>query len=234
VPANRVSDDATISRRGLLDNRSLRSPSTMPGEVAGDRLRETIRSYTAGAQEYAEQVSAVDLVRERHMFACAIPSDSRLILDAGCGSGRDSQILEALGLEVIGLDLSEGLLEVARQAGVPLIQGDLRRLPIRDSALAGVWACASLVHLDLVDAAGAIAEFARTLGVGGALFISVRHGRGEQWRRDGRGGRRWHQLYDRNQAEQLVTSAGLSIRHIAVEPGVLAGTWVNLLAVKEG
>jgi SAM-dependent methyltransferase len=57
-------------------------------------------------------------------------------LDLGCGSGRHLHELAAAGLRPAGLDLSWTLLEVARGTGVPLVRGDMRRLPFADRSFA--------------------------------------------------------------------------------------------------
>jgi 2-polyprenyl-3-methyl-5-hydroxy-6-metoxy-1,4-benzoquinol methylase len=59
------------------------------------------------------------------------------ILDLACGHGRHSIELARRGYRVVGLDLSEPSLEIARaaadRAGVPVnfIHGDMRRIPYR-------------------------------------------------------------------------------------------------------
>ncbi|NPB03169.1 MAG: class I SAM-dependent methyltransferase [Thermotogae bacterium] len=52
------------------------------------------------------------------------------ILEIGCGTGNLTKHLIAMGYEVVGVDLSEGMLEIARKKlpGVEFIQGDVRTL----------------------------------------------------------------------------------------------------------
>lgn len=62
------------------------------------------------------------------------------VLDLGCGDGRHLAPLAATGLRVVGLDLSAPLLAAARgrAPGVPLVRGDMRRLPFAAGSLASV------------------------------------------------------------------------------------------------
>ena len=66
-----------------------------------------------------------------------LPPHSR-VLDLGCGSGRHSLALGERGLQVVGYDLSETLLALARHDGdqrwfpIEFVQGDMRTLPYQD------------------------------------------------------------------------------------------------------
>jgi SAM-dependent methyltransferase len=57
------------------------------------------------------------------------------VLDLACGAGRHAAALARCGARVVGLDLSLPLLlRSRRRTAAPLIRGDMRRLPLRDSA----------------------------------------------------------------------------------------------------
>src|SRR6185312_10007330 len=79
------------------------------------------------------------------------------VLDAGCGPGRDARALAAYGLPVLGVDLSQGMLDEAiERTARRLSRGairyalmDLRRLELPDRSCRGVWCSASLLHLPL-------------------------------------------------------------------------------------
>jgi ubiquinone/menaquinone biosynthesis C-methylase UbiE len=97
------------------------------------------------------------------------------VLDAACGTGRHAVYLAGKGHTVIGVDTSQAMLDAAR-AKLPQAQfraGDLERLPVEDESVDAVVCALALVHL--ADIAPAIAEFARVLKPGGALFISDVH-----------------------------------------------------------
>lgn len=62
------------------------------------------------------------------------------VLDLGCGHGRHLELLAAAGSPALGLDLSRPLLHEAqrRAPGAPLLQADMRQLPLRDGVCGAV------------------------------------------------------------------------------------------------
>lgn len=59
------------------------------------------------------------------------------VLDLACGAGRHARAFRAVGARVIGLDLSQHLLERAAVVAtdVPLIRADIRALPVRAGSM---------------------------------------------------------------------------------------------------
>jgi ubiquinone/menaquinone biosynthesis C-methylase UbiE len=62
-----------------------------------------------------------------------------IILDLACGTGRHTVPLSQQGFNLVGLDVSAKLLEIARQRGhgVQLVRGDMRFLPFKTEAFTG-------------------------------------------------------------------------------------------------
>ena len=98
------------------------------------------------------------------------------VLDLGCGSGAHAMLLAARGARVIGLDLSEDLLRLARRRAeldavadrVAPLQASAHALPVVTGSIDVVFGNAILHHLDL-DAAAR--EVHRVLAPGGrAVF----------------------------------------------------------------
>jgi ubiquinone/menaquinone biosynthesis C-methylase UbiE len=71
-------------------------------------------------------------------------------LDIGCGPGKDAKHFTEQGYDVTGLDLSEGLLKIAKEycPEATFVQGDIRKLPFPDKSFDGVFACASILHME--------------------------------------------------------------------------------------
>ncbi|HMH54083.1 MAG TPA: class I SAM-dependent methyltransferase [Candidatus Acidoferrum sp.] len=97
-------------------------------------------------------------------------------LDAGCGSGFQTALLERLGYEAHGVDVAPRLLAVAqrRLPASTFALASVEALPYRDASFEAVACCGST--LSFVDDAGtALGELARVLEPGGRLLLEVEH-----------------------------------------------------------
>lgn len=94
------------------------------------------------------------------------------ILDAGCGTGKVSELLNAYG-NVKSLDVSEEALEFARlrNGKSELIKGDVRSLPFDDAAFDCIVTLDVLCTLE--DETKALKEFSRTLKKSGLLIANL-------------------------------------------------------------
>ncbi|BFU43297.1 class I SAM-dependent methyltransferase [Krasilnikovia sp. MM14-A1004] len=112
------------------------------------------------------------------------------VADVGCGAGRLLPYLAERGLSPRGVDLSPGMIEVARREhpGFAYDVANLRELPFEDASLAGVVCWFSLIYLAPGSRASAFAELARVLKPDGYLVAAFKHGDGTL-RRNGPGSR---------------------------------------------
>jgi SAM-dependent methyltransferase len=96
----------------------------------------------------------------------------RKALDVGCGEGRLCRMLSGLGVETVGLDPTQALLDQARRRHSDglYVDGVAGALPFQDAAFDLVVSCLSLI--DIADFEAAIAEMARVLAPGGTLFVA--------------------------------------------------------------
>lgn len=209
--------------------RPQRSGASAVTQAHEARLLETIATYDATSLAYARKFRNAPLDPYLERFASLLQPGARKVLDAGCGPGRDVVRLQALGLDVVGLDLSRGLIQQAKLVTEePLVLGDVRELPLRTASVDGVWSCASLVHLEPAGICAALKEFRRVLRPHGALFLSVRHGTGTDWRQDAPHLRRHFHLYREGELLRALAVAGFEVVSHGVEPGVVVGDWVNI------
>jgi ubiquinone/menaquinone biosynthesis C-methylase UbiE len=109
------------------------------------------------------------------------------VADVGCGTGRLTPYLASRGLSPRGVDLSPGMIEVARRdhPAFPFEVADLRDLPFPDASLAGVVCWYSLIFLAPPARTVAFAQLVRVLQPGGYLVTAFKDGDG-QHRRGGR------------------------------------------------
>lgn len=104
------------------------------------------------------------------------PAPSERILDAGCGTGAHLDSIREAGARPIGLDVSAGMLTVARRRrhDLALVQGDLNRpLPLATGAFDAV--LCSLVSEHLTDLDTFFSSVFRVLRPGGRLVFSAFH-----------------------------------------------------------
>jgi ubiquinone/menaquinone biosynthesis C-methylase UbiE len=115
-------------------------------------------------------------------FAELVPAGP--VVDVGCGPGYVTAHLASLGLDVSGIDLSPGMVEVARRAypSLPFSVGSMLALEPADGSVAGLVAYYSIVNIPRPELPRVFAEFARVLVPGGVLLMvfqvgdEVRHG----------------------------------------------------------
>ncbi|GAA0933167.1 class I SAM-dependent methyltransferase [Kribbella koreensis] len=159
-----------------------------------DFLTTTRTSYDALAAEHADlvQSSFDDLPLDRSLFATfaeLVQPTGRPVADVGCGPGRVTVLLAELGLDAFGIDLSPGMLALARQSYPELRfeEGSMLALDVPDGSLGGVLAYYSVIHVPWEQRAAVFAEFYRVLAPGGVLMLAFQVGE-DQVRRTEYGG----------------------------------------------
>lgn len=182
-----------------------------------DPAVETRHTYDANAQRFAEAWWANRLTRQMDGLRARLPAGR--VADLGCGAGRDVEWLGEHGYDVVGVDLSAGMLAEGRRRlpSASFVGGDLCRLPLASASVDGVWSCSCLVHLDRSRGELALGEIARVLRPGGVLYLGLEEGDEPEWRVEPDGARRRYWFW---QPDGLVTSleaVGLEVGEQFVE-----------------
>ena len=153
------------------------SPDAQPGFVSATRA-----AYDTVAASYAEIAEGMlaDSTWDRAMLNAfaELVGPAGPVADLGCGPGRIAGYLASLGLDVFGVDLSPGMVEVARRAWPELTfqVGSLLALELADESLAGALAWYSIIHTPPARLPEVFAELARVLVPGGRLLLAFQVG----------------------------------------------------------
>ena len=80
-----------------------------------------------------EEADDADTDAEQVVRALDLTASAR-VLDVPCGTGRIAKRLRVLGHDVVGVDIEDQFVAVARDAGVPVIRADMRTAVVRPSS----------------------------------------------------------------------------------------------------
>ncbi|WP_456278659.1 class I SAM-dependent methyltransferase [Bacillus sp. AK128] len=102
-------------------------------------------------------------------------SQSGSILDAGCGDGYGSLLLDKQGFQVTGVDVSANMIDKARKlnhdTSSQFLKADIASLPFPDGTFDAIMAINSLEWT--VDPLHVLKEFSRVLKTSGVLCIGI-------------------------------------------------------------
>jgi len=145
-------------------------------------LREVEKLYDRIARKYAEAFTGEHEKKPKdreilHRFSQEI-GDRRPVWDFGCGPGQTTKYLKNLGIEISGLDLSEGMLEQARTIHheIHFRKGNILDLEFEDDSIGGVVAFYAIVHFTEEQVGIAFREVFRVLQPGGILLLTYHVG----------------------------------------------------------
>ncbi|WP_410575269.1 class I SAM-dependent methyltransferase [Amycolatopsis sp. cmx-4-61] len=155
-------------------------------------LADTAASYDTVASSYAEFVS--DALEKQPYLKAALTLFASQVdgpaVDVGCGPGHFTAYLASLGVDASGVDLSPGMVDLARRS-YPQLRfevGSMTDLALPDASVAGVLASWSLIHVPDESVPAALGHFHRVLRPGGLLVIGYHVGVGTRLKTQGYGG----------------------------------------------
>lgn len=146
-----------------------------------DKEYQTIEYYNQNSGKFIKNTVNLDVTSLYIPFLKELRPGS-LILDAGCGSGRDSLFFLQHGFQVIAFDAAEEMVKTAgRLTGLDVKQMRFEDLDYSEE-FAGIWACASLLHVPRTSIDSVIEKLIRALKPDGILYVSFKYGQKEEFR----------------------------------------------------
>ncbi len=193
-------------------------------------MDRNIEYYNQNAQAFYDNTVIADMSFWRDRFISLLPHGGR-VLDAGCGSGRDSKAFIQSGFSVVAFDASSELCKLASE----LIDQEVWQMKFQeisfDEEFDGVWACASLLHVPSDEIEDVMNRIYKALQSGGIFYASFKYGEGITERVG-----RLFTDYTSDTAKELFEKAGFEMIECEnsedVRPGREGEKWVNVIARK--
>jgi ubiquinone/menaquinone biosynthesis C-methylase UbiE len=139
--------------------------------------------------------------------------DGARVLDLGCGAGVPSTKRLAERFEVVGADISEEQLRLAR-TNVPaatFVRSDLSDLEFEEETFDGITAFYSISHIPRDDHDGLFKKIARWLRPSGFFLASLGAGGSSDWTGKWMGVPMFFSSYDADTNRHLLKAAGLAL-----------------------
>ncbi len=142
-------------------------------------MTTTVVYYNDHAASFFADTVNVDMAELQARFLAHVPAGG-LVLDAGCGSGRDSREFMAQGFRVRAFDASAALARLASDLIGQAVATRTFDQVDETACYDGIWACASLLHLREHEVPVALERLWSALKPEGVIYLSFKLGVGER------------------------------------------------------
>jgi cyclopropane fatty-acyl-phospholipid synthase-like methyltransferase len=135
--------------------------------------------YDENADHFYNSTCDVDLSNIYSKFEKYLTSNDH-ILDAGCGSGRDSKYFLSQGYRVTAIDASEEMvLRAKKLTGLDVQKKYFQEITERE-VYDAIWTCASLLHVSKNDIDTVLQKLSDSLRISGIWYMSFKYGEHER------------------------------------------------------
>lgn len=195
-------------------------------------MNKTILYYEENATEFCKNTLDADMAFCRNKFLSYLKPGAH-ILDAGCGSGRDSKAFMELGYQVTAMDASQKICEEAEKVlELKVLCQSFEEID-EEKTFDGIWACAALLHVTKEKLPEVLHKMKRALKDEGILYASFKYGE-EETVKNGR----LFNNYNEGTLRSLMEGAGFEVPEVFVTEDVREDRrgekWVNGVGVKRG
>lgn len=187
--------------------------------------------YDLNAEEFFNGTVDADMTIHYDKFLNAVPEKAN-ILDAGCGSGRDTLMFKSLGYDVTSIDGSAEMCRLASEyADHEVLHMQFQDIDFKEE-FDGIWASASLLHVPSDELDLVLDNLRDSLKPDGVLYASFKRGDFEGMRNG-----RYFNDFDETSARELFEDSGFKVLGTWLTHDVRLGRedekWVNILVQKQ-
>ena len=196
-----------------------------------NKSSETLSYYNSNTPSFIESTQSVKMTEAWNRFTSKLASGA-LILDFGCGSGRDTKYFIEKGFAVEAIDGSSELCVAASKFTGITVKQVLFQDWKSEAKYNGIWACSSILHLNKTELKQVIGNIRDSLLPSGIFYTSFKYGNFE----GERNGRYFTDLTESSYEELIDEITGFEIveRWITsdVRPGREEEKWLNVILRK--
>ncbi|MDO5292894.1 MAG: class I SAM-dependent methyltransferase [bacterium] len=192
----------------------------------------TLSFYDVNAKAFAEATQTVDFSKIQDHFLEFLPEHA-LILDYGCGAGRDSKRFQEKGYLVEAMDGSLEMCKTTEAFANVKVKHMLFQELKEVSRYDGIWACSSILHLPYKELIMVFGLMATALKSGGYVYTSFKYGdfEGE------RNGRYFTDMTEEKLTKLLQEVNQFQVTDLQVSTDVRPGRdderWLNIILQKK-
>lgn len=138
-------------------------------------MNKTLEWYNRNAIYFSEDTANLEFSENQNVFVSYLNKGAK-ILDFGCEAGRDSKMFLKNGFDIDAVDGSSVLCENASYyIGIPVKEMLFQELNV-DCVYDGIWACASLLHLNYEELKDVFPKIHKALKDDGVFYASFKYG----------------------------------------------------------
>jgi|GEM_PF-1049252 len=160
----------------------MRAPTNYWKDFWNEQARRSGSDYALNRQTTV-RVEKLEQHALAQFLQSVSPQAQDVVLDAGCGSGRNISILSPLVKEVVAVDYSEQMIQRAQERvsaehlpNVRLATADVTQLQYPSGSFDKVVCASVLQYLDRKNCAQALGEMVRVCKPGGRLVLHIKNG----------------------------------------------------------
>lgn len=194
--------------------------------------KKTINYYENNADIFIENTADANMSEAHQRFRKYLPMGAS-VLDAGCGSGRDSLAFLELGYQVVSMDASLEMCKATEAlTGQKVLCLSFDEIKFQND-FDGIWACASLLHIDENNLPIVLNKLVKALKQNGIFYASWKYGEFERV-----DGERFYCDLNEERLQKFISDIGaLKILECWMSDDVLKHRreqkWLNIIMKKE-
>lgn len=190
----------------------------------------SMKYYSEHSKEYIKNTKDANMTDLYAFFENHLSNESKKIMDLGFGSGRDSLYFSSKGFDVLSIDPTPEFCDYGKSIGLNVECNKAEKIDYFNE-FDGIWACASLLHVDSNNLNDVFKRCYKALTKTGVMYCSFKYGSFEGIRND-------RHFVDVNEGKikELINGTGFIISDTMITFDVRPGIddkWLNVILIKK-